>query len=130
MSRFDRISDRALDIAGDVGDRIRHAIPDDMGRKIRGAVPSRAGGLLETGVALGAARTGARVAGGLARRHPAVLAATVAGAGLLWYAAHRRKKQQANGQGTTYNGTARRLDGNGDVSAEGSPYVRQASADR
>lgn len=129
MTRFDRISDRALDFAGDVGDRIRHAIPDDMGNRLRGALPSRAGGLLETGVALGAMRTGAKAAGGFARRHPAVLAATVAGAGLLWYAAQRRKKQQAR-NGHTYEGSARRLDGEGNASREGAPHVRQAPVGR
>lgn len=136
MSRFDRISDRAtvlsdraMGFAGDVGDRLRHAIPDDMGQRLRGAIPSRAGGLLETGVALGAMRTGAKVAGGFARRHPAALAAAVAGAGLLWYAAHRRK-QQAHAPGNTYAGSARRLDGNGNASSEGSPHVRQAPVDR
>ncbi|MCE7032366.1 hypothetical protein LY625_06980 [Lysobacter sp. GX 14042] len=128
MSRFDRISDRALDLAGDVGDRLRHAIPDDVGQRLRGALPSRAGGgLLETGVALGAMRSGAKVAGSFARRHPAALAATVAGAGLLWYAAQRRKKRQAGG--TTYEGTATRLDGNGNPSRDGAPHVRQAPAE-
>lgn len=127
MSRFDRISDRALDLAGDVGDRLRHAIPDDVGQRLRGALPSRAGGgLLETGVALGAMRSGAKVAGSFARRHPAALAATVAGAGLLWYAAQRRKKRQAGIQGNTYEGSATRLDGNGNVSRDGAPHVRQS----
>lgn len=131
MSRFDRISDRALDFAGDVGDRIRHAIPDDMGQRIRGALPSRAGGLLETGVALGAMRTGAKAAGGFARRHPAVLAATVAGAGLLWYASHRRRKQQAQARsGQVHEGSARRLDGEGRSARDGAPYVRQSAVER
>ena len=129
MSRFDRISDRALDFAGGVGDRVRHAIPTDMGDRLRGALPSRAGGLLETGVALGAMRSGAKVAGGFARRHPAVLAATVAGAGLLWYAAQRRKKQQAR-HGSTYEGSARRLDGEGNTRRDGAPHVRQAPVGR
>jgi len=129
MSRFDRISDRAIGLAGDVGDRLRHAIPEDMGQRLRGALPSRAGGLLETGVALGAMRTGAKVAGGFARRHPAALAAAVAGAGLLWYAARRRKQRQSAGTGHTYDGSARRLDGNGNPTAQGAPHVRQAPID-
>ncbi|AWV05832.1 hypothetical protein [Marilutibacter maris] len=64
--------------AGEVGDTLRR---------------SDAAKWLEAGLKIGALRTGARVVGGFARRHPAVAIATVAGAGLLWYAAHRRRKQ-------------------------------------
>lgn len=63
---------------GEVGDTLRR---------------SDAAKWLEAGLKIGALRTGARVVGGFARRHPAVAIATVAGAGLLWYAAHRRRKQ-------------------------------------
>src|SRR5690606_41366380 len=118
-----------LDAAGADADRTRPAIPDDMRNRLRGALPTRAGGLLEPGVALGAMRTGVKAAGGFARRHPAMLAATVAGAGLLWYAAQRRKKQQAR-NGYTFDGSARRLDGEGNASREGAPHVRQAPVGR
>ena len=57
------------------------------------------------------------------------MASAVAGAGLLWYAAQRRRKQQAR-NGNTYEGSARRLDGEGNASREGAPHVRQAPVGR
>lgn len=90
MSRFDRLPDRALELANTVGDRLRDAMPADVGDRVRRALPSRAGGLLEAGVALGAVKTGSRVATRFVRRNPAIAVAAIAGAGLLWYAAHRR----------------------------------------
>ncbi|MCF7223582.1 hypothetical protein [Marilutibacter chinensis] len=48
---------------------------------------------LEAGLKIGALRTGARVIGGFARRHPAVAIATVAGAGLLCYASYRHRQR-------------------------------------
>ncbi|MGY0799730.1 hypothetical protein ACW7G0_11845 [Lysobacter sp. A286] len=89
MSRFDHLPDRALDLASQVGDRIRHAIPTT-------AKQLRNGGLLEAGVALGALKTGGRVATTFIRRNPAVAVAAAAGAGLLWYAARRRARQAEN----------------------------------
>lgn len=103
MSRFSQFNDRALRIAGQVGDTIRDAVPD------------RAMRWVETGAALGALRTGSRGAGRLVRRHPVALAtAAVAGAGLLAYAlrkrAQRKAAERAHGQGETIEGEARRVE--------------------
>jgi hypothetical protein len=99
MNRIESISERALELASSVGDNMRHALP-------------RAGQLLDAGAKLGVVKSGARVAATFARRNPAVIAAAVAGAGLLWYAAHRRAKraEQGNGKGETIEGSARRVE--------------------
>lgn len=99
MNRIESISERALELASSVGDNMRHALP-------------HAGQWLDAGAKLGVLKSGARVAGTFVRRHPAVIAATVAGAGLLWYAAHRRAKraEQDNGKGRTIEGSARRVE--------------------
>lgn len=107
MSRFDRLPDRALELANSVGDRIRDAMPADVGDRVRRVMPSRAGGLLEAGVALGAVKTGSRVATQFVRRNPAVAVAAIAGAGLLWYAAHRRAQ---NAERRLLEGRSRRVD--------------------
>lgn len=98
MNRIDSISERALELAHLVGGNVKQAIP-------------RAGQWLDAGVKLGAMKTGARVAGTFVRRHPALIAATVAGAGLLWYAAHRRAKRAEQGNGReAIEGSARRVE--------------------
>ncbi|WP_052497601.1 hypothetical protein [Lysobacter sp. A03] len=119
MSKFDRLPDRAMDLANDVGDRIRHAIPSNVGdrirdvmpsnvgKRVRGALPSRAGGLLEAGVALGALKTAGRTATVFVRRNPTIAVAALAGAGLLWYAAHRRAQKAERG---LIEGRSRRVD--------------------
>ena len=84
MNRIDSLSERALELAQLVGDNVKHAIP-------------RAGQLLDAGAKLGVVKSGARVAGSFVRRNPVLVAAAVAGAGLLWYAAHRRAKRAQNG---------------------------------
>lgn len=100
MNRIEAISGRAMELASSVGSNVRHALPS-------------AGQLLDAGAKLGVVKTGARVAGTLVRRHPAMFAAAAAGAGLLWYAAHRRAKraEQGNGQEReAIEGKARRVD--------------------
>jgi hypothetical protein len=99
MNTIESISERALELASSVGDNMRHALP-------------RAGQLLDAGAKLGVVKSGARVAATFARRNPAVIAAAVAGAGLLWYAARRRAKraEQGNGKGETIEGSARRVE--------------------
>jgi hypothetical protein len=88
--------ERALRVAGHVGEGIRDAMP------------SKAMKWMETGAALAALKAGGRVATGLVRRNPAVAATAVAGAGLLWLAArHRQKRIEAE---ETANGKARRVD--------------------
>lgn len=113
MNTIESISERALELASSVGDNMRHALP-------------RAGQLLDAGAKLGVVKTGARVAATFARRNPAVIAAAVAGAGLLWYAARRRAKraEQGNGKGETIEGSARR------VEAKRGDGVRRSRASR
>ena len=70
-------------------------------------VPGSAGRWLETGAKLGALKGGARGATAIVRRNPAIAIATVAGAGLLWYAARRKARQQQDG---TIEGSAKRVE--------------------
>ena len=104
MNRIEAFSERALELASSVGDNVRHALP-------------RAGQLLDAGAKLGVIKSGARVAGTFVRRNPVVIAAAVAGAGLLWYAAHRRAKRAEQGEDREpIEGKARRVEarrGNG-----------------
>lgn len=99
------LPDRALELASQVGEGIKARVPD------------RALKWVETGAALGALRTGGRVATKFVRRNPVVAVAAVAGAGLLWYAAHRRAKQAENG---AIDGQSRRIDTKRPAGANGS----------
>ena len=103
MSKFNSLPERALELASQVGDNFKNVVP-------------HAGKWLEAGAKLGVLKNGARVAGIFVRRNPAVTIAAAAGAGLLWYAAHRRAKRAENGNGEAIEGSARRVDarrGNG-----------------
>ena len=102
IDRLHSLPDRALDLASQVGDGFKHLVPDGAGK------------WLEAGAKLGALKSGTRIAGIFVRRHPAAVAATVAGAGLLWYRARRRARQAENGviEGTSTRVEARRS-GNG-----------------
>lgn len=90
----DDFSDKAMDFAHRLGDGLRQA-PDGAGRWLHD-VSGGAGQWLRAGMALGAARTGARAAGTVARRHPVALAAAAIGIGAAVYAVarHRRKKAE------------------------------------
>lgn len=85
MSKFEDLSGRALEIAGNVGDSIRNNVPD------------RAIQWIETGAALGALKAGGRTAGKFVRRNPVVAIAAAAGAGLLLYAVRRQQKKAQAG---------------------------------
>lgn len=85
MSTIEDLPGRALELAAHVGEEIKSRVPD------------RAMKWVETGAALGAARTGAKVATKFVRRNPVIAVAAIAGAGLLWYAARRRAKQAEDG---------------------------------
>ena len=99
MSRLDAISGKMMHLAGQVGDSVRSHLPSERAK------------WLQAGMALGAAKTGTRVAGSFVRRNPAVLVAAVIGAGAAWYAVHRyRQKQRANGGGEVFEGQARRIE--------------------
>ena len=115
MTRLDSISDRVMDLVGHVGDSIRDGMP------------TRAGTLLQTGAALGMAKTGTRAAGYFVRRHPAWLVATVVGAGAAWYAVHRYRKKQAAGQ--TIDGQARKVESRRAPAKTASRTQRRASTE-
>jgi len=95
MSKFDFAQDRALQLIGELGDGIRKA------------VPGKAMQWVETGAALGALKTGGRLATSIARRNPVLATAAVAGAGLLGLAARHRAKKAENGP---IEGSATRID--------------------
>ncbi|GAB3338975.1 hypothetical protein [Marilutibacter aestuarii] len=86
---------------------------------------------LEAGLKIGALRTGARVVGGFARRNPVVAVATVAGAGLLWYAARRKMRERqalAHGDGEAIEGQARRVEARKAKAKSGRGSTRGRSA--
>ena len=83
MGKLDTAQDRALELIGELGNGIRKA------------VPGKAMQWVETGAALGAIRTGGKVAGKFVRRNPVLAGAAIAGAGLLWLAARQRARKQA-----------------------------------
>lgn len=95
MSKLDNVQDRALELIGEIGNGIRKA------------VPGRAMQWVETGAALGAIRTGGKVASKFVRRNPVLAGAAIAGAGLLWLAARHRAKRAEQGP---IDGTATRID--------------------
>lgn len=101
MSKLDILQGKALELAGQVGDGIRHS------------VPSSATTWLRAGMALGAARASARTAGKLARRNPAftvAAAVAAAGAGLLIYALRHRQQNGDGRSGGTIEGKSKRVD--------------------
>lgn len=87
MRKVDGTRDRARELVGELGDGLRKALPGSASQWI------------ETGAALAALRAGAKVAGRVARRNPLLVAAAVAGAGLLWYAARQRARRRAELEG-------------------------------
>lgn len=95
MGKLEDLSGRVLDLATQVGETVRDRVPD------------KAMDWVQTGAALGALKTGSRVAVRFVRRNPLVAAAAAAGAGLLWYAAHRRAKQARE---APIEGQSRRID--------------------
>lgn len=95
MSKLGNAQDRALELIGEIGHGLRKA------------VPGKAMQWVETGAAIGAVRTGTRLATTFVRRNPVLATAAIAGAGLLWYAARRRAKQAESGP---IEGTATRVE--------------------
>ena len=89
------LPERALDLAGKWGGEVMDIVP-------------QAGKWLETGAKLGALKTGSRIALTFVRRHPIATVATVAGAGALWYMAHKKAKDARNGD--AIEGSARRIE--------------------
>lgn len=95
MNKLGNAQDRAMALIGELGDGLRKA------------VPGKAMQWVETGAALGALRTGGRVALKVARRNPVLAGAAIAGAGLLWFAARKRAKAAEQ---TPIEGSAKRVE--------------------
>jgi hypothetical protein len=110
MGKLDNAQDRALELIGEIGDGIRKA------------VPGKAMQWVETGAAIGAVRTGAKVASKFVRRNPVLATAAIAGAGLLWYAARRRAKQAEAGP---IEGIATRVDASKPDNGNGAARARK-----
>jgi len=105
MNMLNTLPERAMQLASQVGDEIRQAVPTGAGK------------WLDAGMKLGALKTGGRIAGSFVRRNPAAVAAAAAGAGMLWYLARRRARQAEDGAG---NGQSTRVEarrGNGHAAA-------------
>jgi hypothetical protein len=94
MNTFQKLPERAMELATRVGDGLKDRVPD------------RAVQWVETGAALGALKTGTRVASRVVRRNPAIFVAAAAGAGLLWYAARRRARRETLGLDSTADNAA------------------------
>ena len=91
------LPERAMDLAGKLGGEVMDFVP-------------KAGQWLDAGVKIGAVKSGGKVAMKFVRRYPIVTAATVIGAGALWYLARRKAKQAQNGDGReAIEGSARRV---------------------
>lgn len=98
------IPDRALDLAGRLGDGFRHGadgagkwlqdVPGSAGDWLHGA-QAGASKWLQAGMAMGAARTGVRAVGTVARRHPVALTAAAVGIGAALYAVSRHRRKLA-----------------------------------
>lgn len=112
MSKLNDLPGRALELATQVGETLRDRVPDKAIKWV------------ETGAALGALRTGTRVATKFVRRNPVVAVAAAAGAGLLWYAARRRAKQAQEGP---IEGSATRIEAKRANTADGT-RVRKTRA--
>jgi len=98
VSRLDSYTGKVMDLVGQVGDNIRDALPDTAGK------------WLQTGAALGVAKTGSKAVGGFIRRNPAVAVAAAIGAGVVWYAVHRQRKKQLAERGQVIEGKSRRVE--------------------
>ncbi|MBD3826961.1 MULTISPECIES: hypothetical protein [Stenotrophomonas] len=108
MSRLtvitDRALERALDLASSAGDGLKHA-----GTNLRHFGP-QATDWIKTGAALGAVKTGSRVAAKVVRRNPAVtIAAAAVGVGLLGYALYRKQQKKKLANGGVVDGQAQRI---------------------
>ncbi|MDQ3289454.1 MAG: hypothetical protein M3Q42_14625 [Pseudomonadota bacterium] len=88
MSRYSSLPERALEM-------------------VMQAVPESAGKMLQTGVALGAMKTGTKIATAVIRRNPAVAVAAAAGAGALWLLARRQARHAERGP---IDSTAKRVE--------------------
>ena len=114
MGKFDSYSGKVMELVGQVGDNLRGALPDSAGK------------WLQTGAALGVARTGSKAVGGFIRRNPAVAVAAVIGAGVAWYAVHRHRQKQLAAGGQVIEGKSRRIEARKSAAAGASTRRRAA----
>jgi hypothetical protein len=106
----DTLPDKAMELVGQLGDGLRNV------------VPAGAGKWLQTGAAIGVARTGTRVVGQVVRRNPVAVAAAAAGIGLVLYAVRRhRRKAEAE---AAIEGKSRRIE-----ARRGAPRKRATNQD-
>ena len=82
MSKLTTLTDRAMDLVSQAGAGLKQVGPG-------------ASKLLQTGAAIGAVKTGGRVAAKFVRRNPVAVIAAALGVGVLAYAAHRKRKKDA-----------------------------------
>lgn len=95
MSKLTIITDRALDLASHAGDSLKHFGP-------------QANKWLQSGKAMGAVKTGSKVARTAVRRNPAIaIAAAAVGVGLLGYAIYRKRQRD---KGAPIEGNAQRIE--------------------
>ncbi|PJK13932.1 hypothetical protein CO613_08070 [Lysobacteraceae bacterium NML07-0707] len=119
MNKFDDITQRAAQVASEVGSRaadfaadmgqrasrVGHKAADfassmggrasNLGGGLKNQLPDAAIKWLETGAALAAVKTGSKVAGKFVRRHPVLMTAAAVGVGLAWYAQRRHARKKA-----------------------------------
>ena len=103
MSKLTLITDRALELVSQAGASLKQVGPG-------------ANKLLQTGAAMGAVKTGGRVAVKFVRRNPVVAVVAALGVGVLAYAAHRKRKQAALNapiEGKSKRIEAKRVNGTG-----------------
>ena len=118
MSRLTIITDRAIELASQAGSSFKQMVPGTDK-------------LLQTGAALGAVKTGAKVAGGFVRRNPVIAIAAAAGVGLLAYAAYRKRKHDeahAPIEGKSRRVEARRVNGASRSAASKNTAARRSRA--
>ena len=106
MSKFDKfeaLSDKAVSLMSQAGDSLRDAIPGSAEK------------WMKSGLAIGAARSGTKLAGSFVRRNPAIIAASAIG--VAWAIAYQyRKRKQAN----AVEGSSRRIEPNRSARKSGS----------
>lgn len=108
MSKFDKfeaLSDKAVSLMSQAGDSLRDAIPGSAEK------------WMKSGLAIGAARSGTKLAGSFVRRNPAIIAASAIGVGVAWAIAYQyRKRKQSN----AVEGSSRRIEPNRSARKSGS----------
>ena len=105
MSKLTTLTERAMDLVSQAGSGLRQVGPG-------------ASKLLQTGAAVGAVKTGGRVAVKFVRKNPVVAVAAALGVGVLAYAAHRKRRQEALNapiEGKSKRIEAKRVNGTGKV---------------